>query len=76
MGVNLSVKQFVQPNFAAQLKKLLQEDSLPAGVLWLELTEGSMADPSAAATLRSQMWDLGIAIAIESMLRVISSQGR
>ncbi len=61
MSVNLSVKQFVQPNFAAQLEKLLQEYSLSPGVLKLELTEGSiMADPAAAATLLSQMrcpWD-------------------
>jgi len=66
MSVNLSVKQFVQPNFAAQLEKLLQEFSLPSGVLKLELTEGSiMADPSAAATLLAQMRALGIAIAID-----------
>ncbi len=66
MSVNLSVKQFVQPNFAAQLEKLLQDNSLSAGVLKLELTEGSiMADPAAAATLLSQMRCLGIAIAID-----------
>jgi diguanylate cyclase (GGDEF)-like protein/PAS domain S-box-containing protein len=66
MSVNLSVKQFAQQNFASQLQKLLQEHSLPPGVLKLELTEGSiMADPSAAATLLSQMRALGIAIAID-----------
>ena len=66
VSVNLSAKQFLQTNLAAQIEALLQELSVPASALKLELTESSiMADPVAAANLLSQMKALGISIAID-----------
>jgi diguanylate cyclase (GGDEF)-like protein/PAS domain S-box-containing protein len=66
VSVNLSAKQFLQTNLAAQLETLLQELSVPPAALKLELTESSiMVDPVAAATLLSQMKSLGISIAID-----------
>jgi diguanylate cyclase (GGDEF)-like protein/PAS domain S-box-containing protein len=66
VSVNLSAKQFLQTNLAAQLEALLKELSVPPAALKLELTESSiMVDPVAAATLLSQMKSLGISIAID-----------
>ena len=66
VSVNLSPKQFLQTNLAAQIESLLQEVSVPPSALKLELTESSiMVDPIAAATLLSQMKALGISIAID-----------
>ena len=66
VSVNLSPKQFLQTNLAAQIESLLVELSVPPAALKLELTESSiMVDPIAAATLLSQMKALGISIAID-----------
>jgi diguanylate cyclase (GGDEF)-like protein/PAS domain S-box-containing protein len=66
ISVNLSAKQFLQPNLATQLEGLLQSLELPPNALKLELTESSiMVDPVAAASLLSQMKALGISIAID-----------
>jgi EAL domain-containing protein (putative c-di-GMP-specific phosphodiesterase class I) len=66
ISVNLSVKQFLQPNFAGQLEALLQELHLPEGTLKLEITESSiMTDPMSAVTLLGQIKSLGIRLAID-----------
>src|SRR5581483_3914548 len=66
ISVNLSVKQFLQPNFAPQLQELLNELELAPEVLKLELTESSIiTDPVAAGTLLSQIKALGVNLAID-----------
>ena len=66
MSVNLSVKQFVDPNFGSKLEVLLRECNLPQGTLKLELTETSiMSDSTAAVTLLSQLKALGVRLAID-----------
>jgi diguanylate cyclase (GGDEF)-like protein/PAS domain S-box-containing protein len=66
MSVNLSVKQFVDPNFGAKLEVLLRECNLPEGTLKLELTESSiMSDSTAAIALLSQFKALGVRLAID-----------
>jgi diguanylate cyclase (GGDEF)-like protein/PAS domain S-box-containing protein len=66
MSVNLSVKQFVDPNFGPKLEALLKECNLPEGTLKLELTESSiMSDSTAAVTLLSQFKALGVSLAID-----------
>jgi diguanylate cyclase (GGDEF)-like protein/PAS domain S-box-containing protein len=66
MSVNLSVKQFLQPNFAGMLEALLRELELPDGTLKLEITESSiMSDPVAAVSLLAQIKSLGIRLAID-----------
>jgi diguanylate cyclase (GGDEF)-like protein/PAS domain S-box-containing protein len=66
ISVNLSVKQFVDPNFGAKLEVLLRECNLPAGTLKLELTESSiMSDSAAALALLSQFKSLGVRLAID-----------
>ncbi len=66
MSVNLSVKQFLQPNFATQIDVLLRQLDLPADALKLELTESTiMTDPSAAVALLAEIKSLGIRLAID-----------
>jgi EAL domain-containing protein (putative c-di-GMP-specific phosphodiesterase class I) len=66
MSVNLSVKQFVDPDFGTKLAVLLQECNLPDGTLKLEITESSiMSDSTAAIALLSQFKALGVRLAID-----------
>ena len=66
MSVNLSVKQFQQPNLVGDIRKLLQELSIPAETLQLELTESSvMTDPHTAISMLEQIKAQGICLAID-----------
>ena len=66
MSVNLSVKQFLDPNFGGKLETLLRECNLPDGTLQLEITESSiMSDSTAAIALLSQFKALGVRLAID-----------
>jgi EAL domain-containing protein (putative c-di-GMP-specific phosphodiesterase class I) len=66
MSVNLSVKQFPQPQFAEKVEALLQECHLPEGALKLEITESSlMSDPAAATALLAKLKSLGVGLAID-----------
>jgi len=66
MSVNLSAKQFLQPNLVEDIRKLLGELALPPEALKLEITESTvMADPSAAVEMLHQIKSLGIHLAID-----------
>jgi diguanylate cyclase (GGDEF)-like protein/PAS domain S-box-containing protein len=66
MSVNLSPKQFLQPNLAEDIGSLLRELHLPPQALKLELTESTvMGDPSAAIEMLQQIKSLGISLAID-----------
>jgi diguanylate cyclase (GGDEF)-like protein/PAS domain S-box-containing protein len=66
MSVNLSAKQFLQPNLVEDIRKLLVELALPPRALKLEITESTvMADPSAAVEMLQQIKSLGIHLAID-----------
>jgi diguanylate cyclase (GGDEF)-like protein/PAS domain S-box-containing protein len=66
MSVNLSVKQFLQPNLAGEIGKLLREVGLPPDILKLEITESTvMADPSAAVETLLQIKSLGVQLSID-----------
>jgi diguanylate cyclase (GGDEF)-like protein/PAS domain S-box-containing protein len=66
MSVNLSAKQFLQPNLVEDIRKLLSELALPPEALKLEITESTvMADPSAAVEMLQQIKSLGIHLAID-----------
>lgn len=66
MSVNLSAKQFLQPNLVADIRQLLTELSLAPEALKLEVTESAvMADPSAAVEMLQQIKSLGIRLAID-----------
>jgi diguanylate cyclase (GGDEF)-like protein/PAS domain S-box-containing protein len=66
VSVNLSIKQFVQPNLVQNIGILLRELDLPPHALKLEITESTvMDDPSAAVEMLQQMKELGIRLAID-----------
>ena len=66
ISVNLSAKQFLQPNLVEDIRKLLLELALPPEALKLEITESTvMADPSAAVEMLQQIKSLGIRLAID-----------
>ncbi len=66
ISVNLSAKQFLQPNLVEDIRKLLCELALPPEALKLEITESTvMADPSGAVEMLQQIKSLGIRLAID-----------
>src|SRR6267143_1983527 len=66
ISVNLSAKQFLQPNLVEDIRKLLIELALPPEALKLEITESTvMADPSAAVEMLQHIKSLGIHLAID-----------
>ncbi|HKV81915.1 MAG TPA: EAL domain-containing protein [Candidatus Sulfotelmatobacter sp.] len=66
ISVNLSAKQFLQPNLVEDIRKLLQELSLAPDALKLEITESAvMADPSTAVEMLQQIKAIGIRLAID-----------
>jgi diguanylate cyclase (GGDEF)-like protein/PAS domain S-box-containing protein len=66
ISVNLSAKQFLQPNLVEDIRKLLTELALPPEALKLEITESTvMADPLAAVEMLQQIKSLGIHLAID-----------
>jgi diguanylate cyclase (GGDEF)-like protein/PAS domain S-box-containing protein len=66
MSVNLSPKQFLQPNLVEDVGSLLRELNLPPQTLRLELTESTvMGDPSAAVEMLQRIKSLGISLAID-----------
>src|ERR1700747_2471925 len=66
ISVNLSAKQFLQPNLVEDIRKLLTELALLPEALKLEITESTvMADPSAAVEMLQQIKSLGIRLGID-----------
>ena len=66
MNVNLSAKQFLQPNLVEEIKNLMQELKFSPETLKLEITESTvMIDPVATAKMLQQIKSLGILLAID-----------
>jgi diguanylate cyclase (GGDEF)-like protein/PAS domain S-box-containing protein len=66
ISVNLSPKQFLQPNLIADIQAVLVELNLPPSALKLELTESTvMGDPATAIEMLEQIKALGISLAID-----------
>jgi diguanylate cyclase (GGDEF)-like protein/PAS domain S-box-containing protein len=66
MNVNLSAKQFLQPNLVEEIKHLMDELKFSPETLKLEITESTvMIDPVATAKMLQQIKSLGILLAID-----------
>jgi EAL domain-containing protein (putative c-di-GMP-specific phosphodiesterase class I) len=66
MNVNLSAKQFLQPNLVEEIRGLVEELELSPETLKLEITESTvMIDPTATAKMLQQIKSLGILLAID-----------
>jgi EAL domain-containing protein (putative c-di-GMP-specific phosphodiesterase class I) len=66
MNVNLSAKQFLQPNLVEEIKGLIDDLDFAPETLKLEITESTvMIDPAATAKMLQQIKALGILLAID-----------
>ncbi|MFH1872204.1 MAG: EAL domain-containing protein [Pseudomonadota bacterium] len=66
MGINLSARQFQQPDLFRQISSALEQSGLDKSSLELEITEGMlMEDPETAAELLRTLSGLGIRLAID-----------
>lgn len=66
VAVNLSARQFNQPNFVEQVSQVLARTGLPPHALELEITEGMvMSNPEKAITLMTELNALGIHLALD-----------
>ena len=66
MAINLSPRQFTDPNLLADLSAALRENGMRAAMLELEITEGMvMHDAERAMRLLRSIKDLGIRLAID-----------
>lgn len=66
MSVNLSGKQFAQPDLVAQVKEILDETGLDPKYLKLEITESVvMENAEVARTMLSQLCRLGVHLCID-----------
>jgi EAL domain-containing protein (putative c-di-GMP-specific phosphodiesterase class I) len=66
MSVNLSAKQFSQPDLLRQIQQILHDTELEAGTLKLEITESVVMENAEAATIMLQnMKALGVQLSID-----------
>ncbi len=66
MSVNLSIKQLIQPDFPAQIERVLAETRLPAAALELEITETVIMDQAeATAAILNRLHDMGIGLCFD-----------
>src|ERR1700687_700340 len=66
ISVNLSIKQFMQPNLVEEIRDLMHELEFSPGTLKLEITESTiMIDPTATTKMLRQIKALGILLAID-----------
>lgn len=75
--MNLSGKQFSQPDLIQQIDEILQETGLDPRSLSLEITESMiMENDEAATTMLLQFRDLGVELSIDDFGTGYSSLGR
>jgi EAL domain-containing protein (putative c-di-GMP-specific phosphodiesterase class I) len=66
ISVNISGKQFAQPNLVKEIQQILQETGLDASSLKLEITESVLVDKTeAAVAILKQLKALGIGLSID-----------
>ena len=66
VAVNLSARQFMQPDLTERIETVLKETGLEAEALELEVTESMvMHDPQRATVILERLNEMGVAIAID-----------
>jgi diguanylate cyclase (GGDEF)-like protein len=66
IGVNLSVRQFAQPDLVNQLSRVISESGIPAESLRIEITEGAIIDRGGtAASVLEQIRALGARVHLD-----------
>jgi len=66
LSVNLSVKQFLQPDLFERIERILERTGMPPRLLHLEITESAvMEDPDAARGVLSRLKSLGLLLSLD-----------
>lgn len=65
ISVNLSIRQFAQPNLVERISEILEETGLAAPYLKLEITESIAMDVERATTILESLSDLGVGISVD-----------
>lgn len=77
MSVNITPKQFAQPELASEIGLVLEQTGLPASSLQLEITETiAMGDPERAGAVLSELKALGVRLSIDDFGTGYSSLSR
>jgi EAL domain-containing protein (putative c-di-GMP-specific phosphodiesterase class I) len=77
MSVNITPKQFAQPELASEIGLILKQTGLPASSLQLEITETiAMGDPERAGRVLSELKALGVRLSIDDFGTGYSSLSR
>lgn len=66
LSVNLSVKQFLQPDLFERIERILDRTGMPPRLLHLEITESAvMEDPDQARGVLSRLKSLGLLLSLD-----------
>lgn len=66
LSVNLSVKQFLQPDLFERIERILDRTGMPPRLLHLEITESAvMEDPEQARGVLSRLKSLGLLLSLD-----------
>ncbi|MDE4085969.1 EAL domain-containing protein [Planococcus maritimus] len=65
VSVNVSAKQFLDPEFAEKVARILLATNVPAEFVEIEITESVMIDLDTAAALVEELQELGVKLAID-----------
>jgi len=66
VAVNLSARQFRQPDLAERIERIMEEQHMPAGRLTLEITETLlMRDPESTVHTLKRLKDIGVHVAVD-----------
>ncbi|WP_099353615.1 sensor domain-containing protein [Fredinandcohnia onubensis] len=65
VGINLSPKQFQQPELVNMIQRNIEENQIYPGSLEIELTEGAMLDPKKTLFTLAKLKDIGVRIAVD-----------
>ena len=77
LSVNVTAKQFAQPDLASQIREILRETHTDPGCIDLEITENiAMADAAHSAVVFSQLKALGVHLSIDDFGTGYSSLSR
>jgi PAS domain S-box-containing protein len=77
LSINVTAKEFAQPELAADIGLVLQESGMDSSVLQLEITENvTMADGERASRVLSELKALGVRISIDDFGTGYSSLSR
>lgn len=77
LSVNITARQFTQPDLASQIAEALQKTNMDPGCIDLEITEGiAMLDADRSADVFSQLDALGVRVSIDDFGTGYSSLSR